>query len=179
VIGPGDPIVHPAVSQHVDYEVEFAVVIGRSMRHVAEDEALEHVFGYTILHDVSARDFQFRLPRDNHITLGKNFDTFAPIGPCIVTPDEIADLNDVRMRTLLNGAVMQDASTSDWLFPLPRLLSSLAQVMTLQPGDVVTTGTPAGVGAFHQPPVWLKPGDVVALEIEGIGRLENPVVVEH
>jgi 2-keto-4-pentenoate hydratase/2-oxohepta-3-ene-1,7-dioic acid hydratase in catechol pathway len=178
VIGPGAPIIHPKVSRQVDYEVEFAVVIGRTMRNVSEDQVMSGVFGYTILHDVSARDFQFRTPRDNNITLGKNFDTFAPLGPCIVTADELADPAGLRLRTLLNGKVMQDGSTGDWLFPLPRLLSALAEVMTLEPGDIVTTGTPAGVGAFHQPPVWLKPGDTVTLEIERIGRLENPVVAE-
>ncbi len=154
------------------------MVIGRTMRNVPEDQVMSGIWGYTILHDVSARDFQFRTPRDNNITLGKNFDTFAPMGPCIVTADEIPDPAGLRLRTLLNDEVMQDGSTADWLFPLPRLLSALAEVMTLEPGDIVTTGTPAGVGAFHQPPVWLKPGDTVALEIERIGRLENPVVAE-
>jgi 2-keto-4-pentenoate hydratase/2-oxohepta-3-ene-1,7-dioic acid hydratase in catechol pathway len=178
VIGPGEPIIHPRASRQVDYEVELAVVIGRTMRHTPESEALEHVFGYTILHDVSARDFQFKQPRDNNITLGKNFDTFAPMGPCIVTADELTDPANLRLRTLLNGLVVQEGSTSHWLFPLPYLLSFLSGVMTLEPGDIVTTGTPAGVGVFHNPPLFLQPGDVVALEIEGIGRLENPVVKE-
>jgi 2-keto-4-pentenoate hydratase/2-oxohepta-3-ene-1,7-dioic acid hydratase in catechol pathway len=174
VIGPGQPIIHPgpALTQQVDYEVEFAVVIGRTMRQTAEAEVMGCIAGYTILHDVSARDVQFK---DNQITLGKNFDTFAPMGPCIVTRDELPEPGNCRLRTLLNGQVMQDGSTKDWLFSLPRLLSFLSRVMTLEPGDVVTTGTPAGVGVFRQPKVFLQPGDVVTLEIEGIGRLENPV----
>ena len=175
VIGPGDPIIHPKGTRQMDYEVEFAVVIGQSMRNVAETDTMSHIFGYTILHDVSARDVQFK---DNQITLGKNFDTFAPMGPCIVTADELPDPRQLRLRTWLNGQVMQDRTNEDWLFPLPTLLASLTRVMTLEPGDVVSTGTPAGVGVFRQPPVFLQPGDVVVLEIEGIGRLENPVVAE-
>jgi 2-keto-4-pentenoate hydratase/2-oxohepta-3-ene-1,7-dioic acid hydratase in catechol pathway len=175
VIGPGDPIVHPKRTQQMDYEVEFAAVIGRKMRHVSEDEVMGHIFGYTILHDVSARDVQFK---DNQITLGKNFDTFAPLGPCIVTADEIPDPSRLRLRSWLNGQLMQDRTNEDWLFPLPKLLASLTEVMTLEPGDVVSTGTPAGVGVFRKPPIFLHPGDVVVLEVEGIGRLENPVVAE-
>jgi 2-keto-4-pentenoate hydratase/2-oxohepta-3-ene-1,7-dioic acid hydratase in catechol pathway len=175
VIGPGQPMVHPKRTRQMDYEVEFAVVIGRSMRNVPEVQVMEHLFGYTILHDVSARDVQFK---DSQITLGKNFDTFAPMGPCIVTADEIADPARLRLRSWLNGQLMQDRTNEDWLFPLPRLLASLTEVMTLEPGDVVSTGTPAGVGVFRQPPIFLQPGDVVVLEIEGIGRLENPVVAE-
>jgi 2-keto-4-pentenoate hydratase/2-oxohepta-3-ene-1,7-dioic acid hydratase in catechol pathway len=177
VIGPGDPIIHPGFdrTQQVDYEVEFAVVIGRTMRRTPEDEVMAHIAGYTILHDVSARDVQFK---DNQITLGKNFDTFAPLGPCIVTTDDMPDPDNKRLRTYLNGQLMQDGSTSDWLFPLPRLLSFLSRVMTLEPGDVISTGTPAGVGVFRKPQVFLKPADVVVLEIEGIGRLENLVVAE-
>jgi 2,4-diketo-3-deoxy-L-fuconate hydrolase len=173
VIGPNDPIIHPKESKQVDYEVEFAVVIGKKMKATAENEVMSCIAGYTILHDVSARDVQFK---DNQITLGKNFDTFCPLGPCIVTTDELTDPGNVRLRSLLNGKVMQDGSTADWVFPLPILLSRLSQVMTLEPGDVVSTGTPAGVGAFRKPPVFLKPGDVVRLEIDGIGVLENPVV---
>ena len=136
---------------------------------------MDCVAGYTILHDISARDVQFK---DNQITLGKNFDTFSPLGPCIVTKDELPDPGNVRLRSLLNGKVMQDGTTADWVFPLPELLSRLSRVMTLEPGDVVSTGTPAGVGAFRKPQVFLKAGDVVRLEIEGIGMLENPVVDE-
>jgi 2,4-diketo-3-deoxy-L-fuconate hydrolase len=175
VIGPGAPIIHPKATKQMDYEVEFAVVIGKVMHHTPENEVMEKIAGYTILHDVSARDVQFK---DNQITLGKNFDTFAPMGPCLVTADDLPDPGNVRLRTLLNGEVMQDGCTRDWLFPLPRLLSSLSQVMTLEPGDVVTTGTPAGIGAFRKPPVFLKPGDRVVLEVEKIGCLENSVVAE-
>ncbi len=175
VIGPGAPIVIPKRSAQVDYEVEFAVVIGKTMRHTPESRVMECLAGYTILHDVSARDIQFK---DNQITLGKNFDTFSPIGPCLVTKDEIVSPDNCRLRTLLNGRVMQDGSTSEWLFSLTALLSSLSGVMTLEPGDVVSTGTPAGVGFFRNPQVFLRPGDRVMLEIEGIGRLENPVAAE-
>jgi 2,4-didehydro-3-deoxy-L-rhamnonate hydrolase len=175
VIGTGSPIVHPNASKQVDYEVELAVVIGRVLHRTQPDQVMQGVAGYTILHDVSARDVQFK---DNQITLGKNFDTFAPMGPCIVTADELPDPGNLRLRTTLNGQVMQDGSTRDWLFPLPKLLSALSQVMTLEPGDVVTTGTPAGVGVFRKPPVFLKPGDRIVLEIEKIGQLENVVVAE-
>jgi 2,4-diketo-3-deoxy-L-fuconate hydrolase len=175
VIGPGAPIVIPKRSKQVDYEVEFAVVIGKTMCHTPESRVMDCVAGYTILHDVSARDIQFK---ENQITLGKNFDTFSPIGPCLVTQDEIPAPGNCRLRTLLNGRVMQDGSTSEWLFPLPALLSFLSEVMTLEPGDVVSTGTPAGVGFFRNPQVFLKPGDRVILEIEGIGKLENPVTVQ-
>jgi 2-keto-4-pentenoate hydratase/2-oxohepta-3-ene-1,7-dioic acid hydratase in catechol pathway len=176
VIGPGDSIVHPKLTHQLDYEVELAVVIGTTLRRAGEAEAMDAVFGYTILHDVSARDVQFK---DNQITLGKNFDTFAPLGPCIVTADEIPAPGNLRLRSSVNGKVLQDGSTSDWVFPLPRLLAALSAVMTLEPGDVVSTGTPAGVGVFRKPQVFLQPGDVVVLEVEGIGRLENPVVAEE
>ena len=131
------------------------------------------IFGYTLLNDVSARDVQFK---DNQITLGKNFDGFAPIGPCIVTADAMPRPDDVRLRTRLNGRTLQDGSTSDWLFPLPRLVAFLSHVMTLDPGDLVTTGTPAGVGLFQKPPVFMKPGDVIEIEAEGVGVLRNPIV---
>jgi len=175
VIGPGEPIIHPKMTQQLDYEVELAAVIGQAAHKTPEDVIMSCIAGYTILHDVSARDIQFK---DQQVTLGKNFDTFAPMGPCLVTTDELPEPGNLRLRSLVNGQVMQDSSTVDWVFPLPKLLSFLSHVMTLEPGDVVSTGTPAGVGAFQQPPVFLKPGDVVTLEIEGIGRLENPVVAE-
>jgi 2-keto-4-pentenoate hydratase/2-oxohepta-3-ene-1,7-dioic acid hydratase in catechol pathway len=124
------------------------------------------------MNDVSARDIQFR---NNQITLGKNFDTFAPMGPCLVTADEIADPQRLRLRTWVNGEVRQDNTTADMIFGVAELLARLSAVMTLEPGDVVSTGTPAGVGVFRAPPALLQPGDVVRLEIEGIGRLENPV----
>jgi 2,4-didehydro-3-deoxy-L-rhamnonate hydrolase len=179
VTGPGAPIIIPKLSNEVDFEVEFAVVIGKTMRHIAEDQVMDAIFGYTIVHDVSARDIQFKEPKFNQITLGKNFDSFAPMGPCIVTPDEIANVNKLRVRTILNGEVMQDANTDQWIFSLPVMLGFFSRVFTLEPGDVVTTGTPAGIGAFRHPPVYMKPGDHVIVEVEGIGQLANHVVLEE
>jgi 2,4-diketo-3-deoxy-L-fuconate hydrolase len=175
VIGPGDPIIKPVMTNQLDYEVELAVVIGKKAKNLTETEAIDCVAGYTILHDVSARDIQFQ---DSQITLGKNFDSFAPMGPCLVTADELSDLSDVRLRTLVNGQVMQDGTTADWFTPLPELLAFLSSVMSLEPGDVISTGTPAGIGYFRQPQVFLQPGDRVAVEVAGIGRLENPVIDE-
>lgn len=174
VIGPGAPIRHPGAKYQVDYEVELAVVIGHTMpRATPPARVMDHVFGYTILHDVSSRHIQFK---DNNEIMGKNFDTFCPIGPCLVTADEIPDPAKLRLSLKLNGEVMQDRTNADWIFPLPRLLAWLSQAMTLEPGDLVSTGTPAGIGWFRQPQVFLKPGDVCRLEIEGVGVLENPVM---
>lgn len=173
--GPDEPIVHPARTEQLDYEVEFAVVIGRTLRRAPEADVSPALFGYTLLNDVSARDVQFK---DSQITLGKNFDGFAPIGPCIVTADALARPDDVRLRTRLNGRTLQDGSTADWLFPLSRLISFLSHVMTLEPGDLVSTGTPAGVGLFQKPPVFMKPGDTVEIEAEGVGVLRNAIVAE-
>jgi 2,4-didehydro-3-deoxy-L-rhamnonate hydrolase len=173
VIGPETPIVHPARTEQLDYEVEFAAVIGTKLRRAQPAEVMSALFGYTLLNDVSARDVQFK---DTQITLGKNFDGFAPIGPCVVTSAEMPHPDRVRLRTRLNGRTLQDGATSDWLFPLPELISYLSHVMTLEPGDIVTTGTPAGVGLFQKPPVFMKPGDVVEIEAEGIGVLRNPIV---
>jgi 2,4-didehydro-3-deoxy-L-rhamnonate hydrolase len=172
VIGPNQPIKYPRLSQQVDYEIEFAAVIGKTMTGTPESEVLDHVFGYTILHDVSARDVQFR---NSQITLGKNFDTFCPIGPCVVTRDEIPHPDRIGLKTFVNEKKMQDGSTADWLFSLPQLLSFLSQRITLEPGDVVSTGTPAGVGVFRKPAVFLHPGDVVRLEADQIGTLQNEV----
>lgn len=173
VIGPDDPIRVPPMSGQVDYEVEFCAVIGKRLSRASEAEIMAAIFGYTLLNDVSARDVQFK---DAQITIGKNFDGFAPIGPCVVTTDELTDPGNVRLLSRLNGKVMQDGSTSEWLFPLPRLLSFLSQVMTLEPGDIVTTGTPAGVGYFKQPQVFMVAGDTIEIEAEGIGTLRNPLV---
>lgn len=160
-------------STQMDYEVEFTAVVGRPLWRASEEEVMPAIFGYTLLNDVSARDIQFK---DAQITLGKNLRGFAPIGPCIVTADELTDPGNVRLRTRLNGRTLQDGHTSDWLFPLPRLLSFLSQVMPLEPGDLVTTGTPAGVGVFRNPQVFMAPGDVVEIEAEGIGTLRNRIV---
>lgn len=173
VVGDGVEIEQPRRSRQVDYEVEFAAVIGRRLHRAAEAEAMAAVFGYTLLNDVSARDVQMK---DNQITLGKNFDGFAPVGPCITTADALPHPDRVRLRSVLNGRVMQDGTTADWLFPLPRLLAELSHVMTLEPGDIVTTGTPAGVGLFRDPPVFMGPGDVIAIEAEGIGTLTSRIV---
>jgi 2,4-diketo-3-deoxy-L-fuconate hydrolase len=172
VIGPGEPIRIPRQTTLTDYEVELAMVIGKRAYRVAEDSALEHLFGWTILHDVSARDVQFK---DSQITLGKNPDTFAPVGPEIVTPDELGDWSTLRVSSTLNGEVMQDSPTSEMLFPPARLIAFLSDLITLEPGDVVTTGSPAGVGCFRDPPLYLKPGDTVTVSVDRIGDLTNPV----
>ena len=172
VIGDGDVIAYPPQTQQLDYEVEFTVVIGKQLRNAKEEDVMASLFGYTLLHDVSARDVQFK---DNQITLGKNFDGFCPIGPCIVTTDEMKDPANVRLLSRLNGKTMQNGTTADWLFPLPGLISHLSRVMTLEPGDVVSTGTPAGVGIFQKPPVFMKVGDMVEIEAEGIGILRNTI----
>jgi len=172
VIGPDIPVRCPPRTTQLDYEVEFAVVIGRRLSRAAESDVMSAIFGYTLLNDISARDVQFK---DNQITLGKNFDGFAPIGPCIATADNFGDPNRVSLKTRLNGRTLQDGNTSDWLFPLQRLLSFLSEVITLEPGDIVTTGTPAGVGFFQKPQVFMKAGDVVEIEADGIGVLRTPI----
>jgi 2-keto-4-pentenoate hydratase/2-oxohepta-3-ene-1,7-dioic acid hydratase in catechol pathway len=171
--GPEDSIEVPPMSKQVDYEVEFSAVIGRRLSRADESEVMPAIFGYTLLNDVSARDVQFK---DNQITIGKNFNRFAPVGPCIVTTDELTEPGVVQLTTRLNGKVMQNGNTSEWLFPLPRLISFLSQVMALEPGDIVTTGTPAGVGYFRKPQVFMKPGDTIEIEAEGIGILRNRIV---
>ncbi|HEY1184965.1 MAG TPA: fumarylacetoacetate hydrolase family protein [Bryobacteraceae bacterium] len=176
VIGPGQPIVLPKNSTKPDYEAEFAVLIGRRGRHVAEDRWRDYVFGYTILNDVSARDFQMAT---SQWMIGKTFDTFAPFGPAIVTADEIADPHSLRISLTLNGETMQDSSTGNLIFKLPQLIAYLSSVFTLEPGDVIATGTPAGVGFARKPPRWLRPGDEVRIQIEGLGELVNPVVAER
>jgi 2-keto-4-pentenoate hydratase/2-oxohepta-3-ene-1,7-dioic acid hydratase in catechol pathway len=172
VIGPGVPIVIPRETTQTDYEVELALVVGRTVRRVSQADALDHVFGWTILNDVSARDVQFK---DLQITLGKNPDTFAPLGPEVVTADELGDWSTLRVSTRLNGETMQDAPTSEMLFSPARLLEFASDLITLEPGDVVTTGTPAGVGCFRVPPVYLRPGDEITVSVDRIGDLTNPV----
>jgi 2-keto-4-pentenoate hydratase/2-oxohepta-3-ene-1,7-dioic acid hydratase in catechol pathway len=179
IIGPGDPIVLPKVASKVDYEAELVIVIGKKCRHVANDNsAFQYVGGYTCGHDVSARDWQFR-GEEKQWTIGKTFDTFAPIGPEIVTADELFDPHNARIQLRLNGQTMQDSSTKEFIFNVPAMLSFLTQVVTLEPGDLIFTGTPPGVGISRKPtPVLLKAGDVTEVEIEGIGVLKNPVVAE-
>jgi 2,4-diketo-3-deoxy-L-fuconate hydrolase len=176
VIGPGEPIVIDSPERKVDYEVELGVVVGRPARNVDEAHAFDHVFGYTVVHDVSARDIQFA---DHQVTIGKGLDTFCPIGPAVVTADEIGDVDNLTLRTALNGEVVQDGSTADWLFSIPYLISYLSGFFTLEPGDIVTTGTPAGVGCFRKPERYLGPGDVVTVEVENVGALTNTVVAGY
>jgi 2-keto-4-pentenoate hydratase/2-oxohepta-3-ene-1,7-dioic acid hydratase in catechol pathway len=166
------PIVLPSISKKVDYEAELAVVIGRQAKRVSEAEALDYVFGYTLINDVSARDLQFG---DGQWTRGKGLDTFAPLGPFITTRDEIKDVQSLDIQGRLNGQVMQTSNTSMMIFRVAYLVSYLSQGLTLEPGDVIATGTPEGVGVFRDPPVLLKDGDVFEVEIEGLGVLRNPV----
>ncbi len=178
VCGPGDPILIPSPDTLTDWEVEFAFVIGKRAKNVAAADALDYIYGYTLLHDVSARDIQFdwsKRTQDTQIILGKSPDTFSPIGPEIVTKDELTDPFNVEIATYVNGEQMQHGNTADWLFPIPVLVEFLTQVITLEPGDVVSTGTPAGCGFALDPPRFLQPGDEVTIEAEGIGRLTNPV----
>jgi 2-keto-4-pentenoate hydratase/2-oxohepta-3-ene-1,7-dioic acid hydratase in catechol pathway len=175
LIGPDEPILLPAVSKKVDYEAELVLVIGKKGRHLTAATALEHLAGYTIGHDVSARDWQ--LEKDGKQWMaGKTFDTFAPLGPWLVTPDEIPDVHNLAIRLRLNGQTMQDSNTRNMIFTAGVALAYISQVMTLLPGDLIFTGTPPGVGMARKPPVWLKGGDVVEVEIEGLGVLRNPVV---
>ncbi len=176
VIGHGDTIVLPKASLKPDYEAEFAVVIGKGGRHIAEENWADHVFGYTIVNDVSARDFQMAT---SQWMIGKTFDTFAPIGPVIVTADQVPDPHNVNISLTLNGEVLQNSNTSNLIFQIPRLIAFLSSVFTLEPGDIISTGTPAGVGFARKPPVWLKHGDSVTVTVEGIGSLTNPVVLEQ
>jgi 2-keto-4-pentenoate hydratase/2-oxohepta-3-ene-1,7-dioic acid hydratase in catechol pathway len=175
VTGPGHPIVLPKNSSKPDYEAEFAVVIGRGGRHIPESQWRDHVFGYTIVNDVSARDFQMAT---SQWMIGKTFDTFAPVGPWIVTADEIEDPHQLRISLSICGEVLQDSNTSNLIFKVPQLIAYLSSVFTLEPGDIIATGTPAGVGFARKPARWLKPGDEVRVQVEGIGELVNPVVAE-
>jgi 2-keto-4-pentenoate hydratase/2-oxohepta-3-ene-1,7-dioic acid hydratase in catechol pathway len=175
VIGPGERIVLPKNSVKPDYEAEFAFVIGKGGRHVPAERWQDHVFGYTIVNDVSARDFQMATTQ---WLMGKTFDTFAPMGPSIVTVDEIADPHNLDIRMTISGDVLQSSNTRELIFRVPELIAFLSSVFTLEPGDIVSTGTPAGVGFSHKPPRWLKSGDECVVYVEGIGELRNPVVAE-
>jgi 2-keto-4-pentenoate hydratase/2-oxohepta-3-ene-1,7-dioic acid hydratase in catechol pathway len=175
VIGPGDNIVLPKVSKSPDYEAELAFVIGRGGRHIAAQAWADHVFGYTILNDVSARDYQ---RATSQWLMGKTFDTFAPLGPWIVTTDEIADPHMLDIQLEINGEVLQKSNTRELIFKIPDLIAFLSSVFTLEPGDIVSTGTPAGVGFTRNPPRFLRAGEEVAITIQGIGELRNPIVAE-
>ncbi len=176
VIGPNDPIIRPQVSDHLDFEAEMAIVLGKGGRRIAEAEALSHVAAYTVFNDGSIRDWQFKGPQ---WTLGKNFDNTAPIGPFLVSADEVpAGGKGLRITTRLNGATVQDANTDDLLFPIPELIARISEAMTLKTGDVIVTGTPAGVGFARKPPLFMKAGDVCEVELEGVGKLVNPIVDE-
>ncbi len=179
VTGPNDAIELPRglASDKVDYEVELVVVIGRRGKNIPEEHALEHVFGYTVANDVSARDWQ-KHGGGGQWVRGKTFDTFCPLGPCIVTRDEIPDPNALGLRSRVNNELRQDASTADFIFSVQKLVSFLSGSTTLEPGTVILTGTPSGVGMAMNPRQFLKPGDVVTCEIDGIGHLENPVIEE-
>lgn len=191
IVGPGDAIVIPPNDDvirrmpgdtagplrefgfAVDYEVEFAVVMGRRAKNVCAEEALDHVFGYTVINDVGSRSVQFH---NGQVDLGKNFDTFCPMGPCLVTKDELPDWESIRIQSHVNGELRQDALVGEQIGPPPAAIEWLSSVITLEPGDILSTGTPAGCGTFMDPPRFLEPGDVVTVSAEGVGELTNPVV---
>ncbi len=172
IVGPEADIVLPSISSEVDFEAELVAVIGTQGRHLSTDQALGHVFGYTIGNDVSARDWQLKKDGKQWL-LGKTFDTFAPLGPAIVTSDEIRDPQKLTIELRLNGRSMQSSHTSYMIFPVANIVSYVSQIVTLYPGDIIFTGTPPGVGFARKPPVFLCPGDVCEVEIERLGQLKN------
>jgi len=172
LIGPGEPIVIPPIVTKCDYEAELGVVIGARVRDASAENALEAVAGYICVNDVSARDLQFA---DGQWTRGKSPDTFCPVGPRLVPRDEIPDPQQLSIRAVLNGETMQESSTSNMVFGVAELIAYITRTITLEPGDLIATGTPAGVGAFRTPPVFMQPGDEITIEIEGLGSLTNPV----
>jgi 2,4-didehydro-3-deoxy-L-rhamnonate hydrolase len=176
LIGDGEAIVLPPESKEVDYEAELGVVIGTTAKRVSEADALDHVEGYICLNDVSARDMQFG---DGQWTRGKSLDTFCPVGPRLVPREEIADPQQLGIRCILNGETVQDSSTAQMIFSVAEIIAYVSQVITLEPGDLIATGTPAGVGVFKDPKVLLKDGDDVSIEIDGLGTLTNPVRKER
>lgn len=176
IIATGETITwSKSVTEEVDWEGELAVVIGKRARHVSEEDALQYVFGYTIANDVSARDLQNKI--DAQWTRGKSLDTFCPLGPWIVTADELADPHQLSIKTSVNGKVMQDGNTKDFIFNVPTLISYCSRMFTLEAGDLILTGTPSGVGEGMKPPQYLKDGDVVEIEIQNIGKISNPCKV--
>jgi 2-keto-4-pentenoate hydratase/2-oxohepta-3-ene-1,7-dioic acid hydratase in catechol pathway len=175
IIGTGEAIVLPRISSQVDYEGELGVVIGRRAKQVREAAALDYVAGYAPFNDVSARDYQMRT---SQWTIGKTFDTFGPFGPALVTADEVPDPQALHLQVTIGGEVLQSAQTSQMIFSVAQLVAYLSSVMTLEPGDIIATGTPSGVGGARKPPRWLRAGETVRVEIEGLGVLENPIIAE-
>lgn len=176
LVAAGEPVIRPKVSIQLDYECELTIVVGKGGRHIPESKALEHVFGYTLFNDVSVRDFQ---RKGAQWTPGKNFDGTGPLGPVVVTADELpAGASGLRIQTRVNGEVMQDSNTSDMIFSTARIIAILSEFMTLEPGDLIATGTPSGVAHARKPPAWMKAGDKVEVEVEKIGILANPIVDE-
>jgi acylpyruvate hydrolase len=173
IVGPGAPILIPRATEQIDYEAEFAFVIGRRGYEIPRERALEYVAGYTIVNDVSARDYQFVT---SQWMVGKTFDSHCPMGPALVLKDEIPDPHDLDIRLSIAGEVLQTSNTQQLIFKIPETVEYVARIMTLEPGDVISTGTPAGVGFTRKPPRWLRPGERVRVEITGLGVLENPVV---
>jgi 2-keto-4-pentenoate hydratase/2-oxohepta-3-ene-1,7-dioic acid hydratase in catechol pathway len=176
LIGPGEPIVIPPITKQVDYEAELGVVIGERVRGASAENALEAVAGFLCLNDVSARDLQFS---DGQWVRGKSLDTFCPIGPEFVPAADVPDPQALAIRAVVNGEVLQDSHTSNMIFSVAEIVAHVSRSITLEPGDLIATGTPAGVGAIRDPPVWLEPGDEVTIEIEGLGALTNPVRAGH
>jgi 2-keto-4-pentenoate hydratase/2-oxohepta-3-ene-1,7-dioic acid hydratase in catechol pathway len=176
ISGHGAPIPwNPSVSSELDWEVELGVIIGTGGRHIKREDALSHVLGYTIINDISARDLQFR---HKQFFIGKSLDGACPMGPWIVTSDEIADPQNLHLECRVNGVIKQSSTTAQQIFDVATVIETLSRVMTLEPGDIIATGTPSGVGFARTPPEFLKPGDIVECEIEGIGILRNPVVAQ-
>lgn len=175
IIGPGDAIVLPAITKEPDYEAEFAFVIGKGGYRISAQDAMQHVYGYTIINDVSARDIQFST---SQWSLSKSLPTFCPIGPAIITADEIADPHALDVKLEIDGEVLQHSNTRELIFKIPELIEYISSITPLLPGDVVSTGTPFGVGLGRNPKRWLKPGETVTVTIQGLGQLTNPVVAE-
>jgi 2-keto-4-pentenoate hydratase/2-oxohepta-3-ene-1,7-dioic acid hydratase in catechol pathway len=173
LIGPGEPIVIPPIVTKCDYEAELGVVIGERVRDASAENALEAVAGYICVNDVSARDLQFA---DGQWTRGKSPDTFCPVGPTLVPRDEVTDPQALAIRAILNGEAVQDSNTANMVFGVAEVIAYVTRTVTLEPGDLIATGTPAGVGAFRKPPLFMQPGDEITIEIEGLGSLTNPVV---
>ena len=177
IVGPEESVVRPGFVTELDYEVELAIIIGRKGKNIPVSDAKDYIFGYTVFNDISARDIQFK---DGQWTRGKSFDTFAPIGPCLTTAEQVGEPNDLRLTTRVNGETRQDSSTRLMIFDVYEIVHHLSRVMTLEPCDVIATGTPAGVAAFMKPePKFLQPGDTVEVEIEKIGTLRNKIVQEE